>query len=69
MPIEDCFKEECPVCANIMVVGENQRFMTALITFKVDVDMAKDGAPSKNLLQDTKSFFKRELKLDLQTSD
>jgi long-chain-fatty-acid--CoA ligase ACSBG len=38
VPIEDNFKETCPPCSNIMVVGEQQRFMAALITFKVDVD-------------------------------
>lgn len=38
VPIEDNFKECCPPCSNIMVVGEQQRFMAALITFKVDVD-------------------------------
>ena len=39
VPIEDTFKEECPACSNIMVVGEQQRFMAALITFKVGMDM------------------------------
>ena len=44
VPIEDNFKAVCPPCSNIMVVGEGQRFMAALITFKVDVD-PKSGAP------------------------
>jgi long-chain-fatty-acid--CoA ligase ACSBG len=35
VPIEEKFKFECPACSNIMVIGENQRFMGALITFKV----------------------------------
>lgn len=38
VPVEDNFKEACPVCSNIMMVGEQQRFMSALITFKVDID-------------------------------
>ena len=38
--IEDAFKENCPPCSNIMVIGENQKFLCSLITFKVDVDMA-----------------------------
>ena len=45
VPIEDMFKIECPACSNIMLIGEGQRFMGALITFKVDVDM-KTGLPS-----------------------
>lgn len=51
VPIEDNFKATCPACSNIMLVGENQRFMGALITFKVDIDM-KTGLPSKNLMND-----------------
>lgn len=51
VPIEDNFKEMCPVCSNIMVIGENQRFMACLVTLKVDVDM-KSGLPSRKLTQD-----------------
>ncbi len=39
VPIEETFKFECPACSNIMVIGENQRFMAALITFKVEIDI------------------------------
>lgn len=39
VPIEEKFKFECPACSNIMVIGENQRFMAALITFKVEIDI------------------------------
>ena len=42
--------------------------MGALITFKVDVDMTT-GIPSKNLMQEAKVFFKKELGLDFETSD
>jgi len=42
--------------------------MAALITFKVDVDM-KTGQPSKNLMLEAQTFFKKELGLDLKTSD
>lgn len=45
VPIEDTFKGECPACSNIMLIGENQRFMAALITFKIEMDM-KTGLPS-----------------------
>ena len=48
VPIEDNFKATCPACSNVMLVGEQQRFMSALITFKVDVDMAT-GIPTTNL--------------------
>jgi long-chain-fatty-acid--CoA ligase ACSBG len=56
VPIEDNFKELCPPCSNIMIVGEQQRFMAALITLKVDVDPAT-GQPSKNLTPQCSQFF------------
>ena len=40
-----------------MLVGENQRFMAAIITFKVDIDM-KTGLPSSALMADAVKYFK-----------
>jgi len=57
VPIEDNFKEACPACANIMLVGENRRFMSALITFKVEIDMKK-GVPSNDLIEEAVRYFK-----------
>jgi len=59
VPIEDKFKEAFPACGNIMLVGENRRFISALITFKVDIDMTT-GLPSDNLTKESKDFFKKE---------
>ena len=42
--------------------------MGALITFKVDVDM-KTGLPSRALTEEAKGFFKKELGVDVKTSD
>lgn len=36
--IEDTFKEYCPIASNIMVIGENQKFLTALITLKSEIN-------------------------------
>jgi len=68
VPIEDNFKENCPACSNIMLLGENRRFMSALITFKVDIDMTT-GLPSLNLTPDSKKWIKAETGLDLKTSE
>ena len=68
VPIEDNFKELCPPCSNIMIVGEQQRFMAALITLKVDVDPAT-GQPSKNLTPQCIQFFQKTLGVDLKTTD
>jgi len=51
-----------------MIVGESQRFMGALITFKVDIDM-KTGQPSSTLTQESIDFFKKEAGVDIKTSD
>ena len=67
VPIEDIFKEECPICSNIMMIGENRRFMSALITFKAEMDM-KTGLPSQDLVPETIAFVKRELGLDFKNS-
>lgn len=68
VPVEDNFKEVFPICSNIMMVGEQQRFMSALITLKVEVDPTSNQ-PSHNLTQESMNYFKKELGLDLKTSD
>ena len=68
VPIEDTFKQFCPACSNIMLVGENQRFMAALITFKVDIDMST-GTPSINLTPEIQQYFKQVVGVDLKTSE
>jgi long-chain-fatty-acid--CoA ligase ACSBG len=65
--IEDNFKAEFTPCSNIMVVGDDQRFLACLITLKVDVDV-NTGNPTDNLLPEAVNYFKRELKLDIKTS-
>ena len=52
-----------------MLVGENERFIAALISFKVDLDMAKGGLPSLNLDPLAVKYFKDTLGLDLKTSE
>lgn len=68
VPIEDKFKQFCTICANIMLIGENQRFMAALITLKVDIDMS-NGMPSKNLTPEAVQYLKEKVGVDIKTSD
>merc|ERR1712048_381709 len=68
VPVEDLFKLHCPPCSNIMMIGEQRRFMAALITFKVDID-PKTGVPSKNLLKEAQTFFIHKLGVDVKTTD
>lgn len=51
--IEDNFKDACPPCSNIMAIGENQKFLSAIITLKVDVDPSK-GTVTRNLTNEVK---------------
>lgn len=68
VPVEDSFKLECVACSNIMMIGEQQRFMAALVTFKVDID-PKSGVPSRNLTGEAKKCFKDNLGLEITTTD
>lgn len=68
VPIEDTFKQECPACSNIMLVGENQRFMAALITFKVELDM-KTGLPSVNLTAESQKILNEGAGVQVKTSE
>jgi len=68
VPIEDNFKAQCEACSNIMVVGEQKRFIAALISFKVDMD-PKTMLPSHNLMAEAVKFFKNEVGVDVKTTD
>lgn len=68
VPIEDAFKVVFPACSNIMVLGENQRFMGAFITLKVEVDN-KTGLPSKNLTPEAIAYLQKETGQTFKTSD
>ena len=51
-----------------MLVGENERFIAALITFKVVVDINKGGLPTTNLDPIAIKYFKDKLGINLSTS-
>lgn len=66
--IEETFKKNCPPCNNIMCIGDYRKYLSALITLKVDVDN-KTGIPSHNLQEDIRHFFKKHLKVNVHTTD
>jgi hypothetical protein len=51
-----------------MLIGENRRFMSALITLKAEMDM-KTGLPSQDLLPETKDFLKKTLKIEAKDTN
>jgi len=66
--LEDTVKSYCPAISNVMVVGENQKFLGAVMTFKVDTD-AQTGEPSNNLTQEVVNLFKKELNVEIKTTE
>ena len=38
IPIEDTMKKELPILSNAMVVGDRKKFLSCLLTFKVETD-------------------------------
>jgi len=51
-----------------MVIGENQKFLCAFITLKVDINL-QNGVPTNNLTAEAKDFFKTKLGIDIKTTD
>mmetsp|Transcript_9217 Transcript_9217/g.6990 ORF Transcript_9217/g.6990 Transcript_9217/m.6990 type:complete len:187 (+) Transcript_9217:1-561(+) len=51
--IEHTFKEVCTIVSNVMVVGDNRRFLSAIVTLKVEWDQAK-GVPLHTLSTECK---------------
>lgn len=43
--IEQTFKELCPIISNIIVIGDNRRFLSALVALKVNVKQ-ENNAPT-----------------------
>lgn len=57
VPIEDAIKEEVPLISNVMVIGDKRKYLSCLVTLKVDVD-ADTGEPSDNLTELAVKFCK-----------
>jgi long-chain-fatty-acid--CoA ligase ACSBG len=65
--IEDQLKSICPVISNVIAVGEQQRFIAALITFKVDID--SKGNPTNKLAMEATNYFQSNLKVTVETTE
>lgn len=69
--IEDSLKSICPIINNVMVIGDDKKYLSALVTFKVDVDMSTGmSTPTKNLTTTVKAFLKSDLGVsDVSTTE
>eukprot|EP00163_Fabomonas_tropica_P027940 TRINITY_DN552_c1_g1_i9.p1 TRINITY_DN552_c1_g1~~TRINITY_DN552_c1_g1_i9.p1 ORF type:complete len:539 (-),score=216.28 TRINITY_DN552_c1_g1_i9:250-1866(-) len=54
--IEDTIKREVPEISNVMVIGDKRKFLSCVITLRVDLDA--EGTPTKNLTADVQAKFK-----------
>ena len=41
--VEEAIKKELPCISNAMVVGDRKKFLSCILTFKVDVDQVRFG--------------------------
>lgn len=69
--IEDTLKDICPIISNVMVIGDDKKYLSALITFKVEVDNSKGlNTPTKELAPNVLTFLADELDIhDVKTTD
>jgi long-chain-fatty-acid--CoA ligase ACSBG len=58
--IEDSLKDICPIISNVMAIGDDKNFISALISFKVDIDVVT-GVPSNKLVPECVKFIKDNL--------
>lgn len=68
VPIEDNFKDAAPYVSNVMIIGDDRKFLSALVTFKVEVDPSNQR-PTVNLTPEAMNYFKKNFDLDIKTSD
>lgn len=62
VPIEDAFKNICPIVSNMMAVGDGRKYLAALITLKVVVDSNNGkNLPTNNLTIFVRTFLEEEL--------
>jgi len=66
--IEDKFKEFCIACSNIMVIGDYQKFLSALITLKTEID-PKTGKPTNQIQNEIRHLLQRELGVKVKTTE
>ncbi|XP_021368611.1 long-chain-fatty-acid--CoA ligase ACSBG2-like [Mizuhopecten yessoensis] len=57
VPVEDNVKEELPVVSNCMLIGDKMKFLSMLITLKVEVDI-ETGEPTDQLTPEVQDWCK-----------
>ena len=47
VPIEEKLKELCPILSNVVLIGDDRKFISALLTLKVDMDIVSGASSGK----------------------
>lgn len=55
VPMEDNVKEELPIISNCMLIGDKMKFLSMLITLKVEIDI-ETGQPSDTLTAEAREW-------------
>ena len=68
-PIELAIKQSCPLVSHAVLVGDGKKFVSLLLTLKVDKDNVS-GTYTRNLSADARRLIKQKLRLtNVQTVD
>ena len=62
IPIEECIKKELPCVSNAMVVGDKRKFLSCLLTLKVETD-PETTEPKTDLTKSSKDWLLEEAKV------
>lgn len=54
LPIEDKLKELCPLLSNVMIVGDGRKFLSAILTLKVETDI-ETGESKDRITEETQA--------------
>merc|ERR1712038_76334 len=66
IPIENRIKNELPeIISNVVVVGDQKKYLTCLITLKCQIDVS--GAPTSNLDEEAAKFCQKVTKDSIVT--
>eukprot|EP00352_Strombidinopsis_acuminata_P000907 CAMPEP_0176343806 /NCGR_PEP_ID=MMETSP0126-20121128/4206_1 /TAXON_ID=141414 ORGANISM="Strombidinopsis acuminatum, Strain SPMC142" /NCGR_SAMPLE_ID=MMETSP0126 /ASSEMBLY_ACC=CAM_ASM_000229 /LENGTH=137 /DNA_ID=CAMNT_0017689911 /DNA_START=1681 /DNA_END=2094 /DNA_ORIENTATION=+ len=69
LPIEFALKEQCPIISNCVVIGDERKYLIAIVTLKVKPKKTKltNPQPSQFLAQEVMSYLSKNLNCKAET--
>ena len=68
LPIEHKFLELCPIAGQIMVIGDDRKFLSCLITFRTQMS-GPQAQPTTELTPEAKEFIKTNIGSNVKDSE